>query len=109
MNSSLLAVEKFLAAGDVAGASDAFGLLRTGLKFSTEGLKLSVHIHFAAERWDQVNVLCRILRKEYPQDGFGFTQGAESLYRQGRNDEAINLLNEWRKITRDEERCADGD
>ena len=109
MNSSLLAVEKFLAAGDVAGASDAFGLLRTGLKFSTEGLKLSVRIHFAAERWDQVNVLCRILRKEYPQDGFGFTQGAESLYRQGRNDEAINLLNEWRKITRDEERCADGD
>ena len=109
MNSSLLAVENFLAAGDVAGASDAFGLLRTGLKFSIEGLKLSVRIHFAAERWEQVNVLCRILRKEYPQDGFGFKQGAESLYRQGRNDEGLDLLKEWRRITRDEEKCAEGD
>jgi uncharacterized protein HemY len=103
MNNSILAVETLLEAGDLVRALDAFAMLRPGVKFSSEGLNLSVRIHFAARRWEQVDVLCRVLRKEYPTDVSGFTQGAESLYQQGRNNEAIDLLREWKTATRDED------
>ena len=103
MNNSISVVEAYLAAGDVVTASDEFAMLRPGLKSGLEGLKLSTRIHSAANRWEQVDVLCRVLRKEYPNDVFGFTQGAESLHQQGRNSEAVDLLKEWLTVTPDQD------
>jgi hypothetical protein len=98
MNGSIATVEAHLAASDITMASDAFANLRPGFKSTLEGLKLSARIHFAAARWEQVGVLCRILRKEHPIDPFGFTQGAESLHRQGRGAEAVRLLKDWQAL-----------
>lgn len=103
MKNPVSTVEDYLAAGDVTEASDAFGMLRPAFKSSLEGLKLSARIHFAAGRWEQVGVLCRILRKEYPTEVSGFTQGAESLYHQGRSSEAIEILKEWQTLTSGED------
>jgi len=92
MNASFAAIQEFLVKGDLARASDAFAHIRPGDKTSLEGLHLSAKIHMAARRFEQVDVLCRVLRKEYPDESSGFHLGAESLHLQGRTPEAISLL-----------------
>jgi hypothetical protein len=76
-------------------ANDEFGRMRAGFKSSRDGLKLAARIHFKAQNWDKVGVLCRVMRQEFPTDISGFTLGAECLHQQGRNAEAINLLKLW--------------
>ena len=88
-------VESLLARGELWAAGDVFSQLRPALKSSLEGLMLSARIHGAAKRWENVDVLCRVIRKEFPLEVFGFAAGAESLHQQGRDSEATNLLNCW--------------
>ena len=95
MSAPLLAVESLLLRGDSAGALDEFSKLRPAIKGSLDALKLVTRIYFATKRWEKVDVLCRVMRNEYPADVSGFEQGAESLHKQGRHVEAINLLKLW--------------
>jgi hypothetical protein len=81
--------------GDLLAATDAFSQLRPGFKSSLEGLMLCARIHAAAQRWSKVDVLCRVIRTEYPAEAFGFIAGSESLRRQGRDEEAAAMLNGW--------------
>ena len=92
MNETIAIIEGFLKAGDIQGAWGAFEKLRPNIRFGLQGLTISTRIHFAAKRWPEVDVLCRVLRKEHPDDPSGFTLGAESLYEQGRISDAIELL-----------------
>jgi hypothetical protein len=91
-------IESLLTGGELWAAGDVFSRLRPALKSSLEGLMLSARIHGAAKRWENVDVLCRVIRKEFPGDVFGFAAGAESLRQQGRDDEATNLLNGWMAV-----------
>ena len=88
-------VESLLARHEIFAAGDLFGQLRPALKSSLEGLMLSARIHAAAKRWEHVDVLCRVIRNEFPREAFGFAAGAESLRQQGREDDASTLLNRW--------------
>ena len=94
MNETKAAVENFLKAGDFQAAWSVFDNLRPNLRFGMEGVILTILIHSAAKRWSEVGVLCRVLRKEYPDDPSGFTHGADALYEQGRIADAIQLLGE---------------
>jgi uncharacterized protein HemY len=95
MSAPLVAIEALLLRGDVTGALDEFAKLRPGLKGTLEALKLVTRIYAATKNWEKVDVLCRVMRNEFPADVSGFEQGAESLHNQGRNAEAINLLKLW--------------
>jgi hypothetical protein len=95
MNETIKAADASLATGDIAGAWGAFESLRPNARFGLEGLKLSTRIHIAAKHWPEVDVLCRVLRKDYPSDPSGFMHSAESLYEQGRFSEAIQVLKQW--------------
>jgi hypothetical protein len=86
------AAETFLEAGDLAGAAEELSNLRPGLRGALEALQISMQIHWAQAHWSNVDVLCRLIRKEYPGAAFGFIWGAESLHRQERSSEAIEML-----------------
>lgn len=88
-------VEFFLERRELWAAGDAFSQLRSPLRSSLEGLMLSARIHAAAKRWSNVDVVCRIIRKDFPADVFGFAAGAESLRQQGYDSEAATMLNIW--------------
>jgi hypothetical protein len=87
--------EFFLERRELWAAGDAFSQLRPPLKSTLEGLMLSARIHAAAKRWSNVDVLCRVIRKEFPTEAFGFAAGAESLRQQGYDTEAASMLNLW--------------
>jgi uncharacterized protein HemY len=95
MTEAFTAVDTLLTLGDIEGASNEYGRLRPSLKSSLEGLKLATRIHSKAKNWQKVDVLCRVMRQEFPMDISGFSEGAESFHQQGRNIEAINLLKLW--------------
>ena len=95
MKAQFAEVESLLASREIWAAADVFSQLRPAFKSSLEGLMLSARIHAAAKRWEHVDVLCRVIRNEFPGDVFGFAAGAESLRQQGREDEASTLLNRW--------------
>ena len=52
-------------------------------------------LHSSQDHWTNVDVLCRVIRQDYPAESFGFEEGAESLHRQGRSSEAITLLKKY--------------
>jgi predicted Zn-dependent protease len=95
MSGGIEAADAFLVAGDFDRAWSAFYQLRPNIRLGMEGLNLSARIYFAAKQWPEVDVLCRVMRKEYPTEVTGFLQGAESLFKQGRVREAIDLLKQW--------------
>ena len=95
MNPAFTPIEALLASGDLNGAGDEYAKLRSGFKSSMDGLTLAARIHAAANRWDQVGVLSRVMRNEFPSEVRGYELGVESLSEQGRHDDANNLLNSW--------------
>jgi hypothetical protein len=94
MSSPFAVAEEFLNKGELPQAADALRQLRPGLQPSFEALQLWTRVHFATRAWDKVSALSRLMRKDYPQETYGFSQGAESLHQQGRTAEAIDLLKE---------------
>lgn len=95
MSATFATVEELLTGGDIEGAAEEFGKLRPGHKSTLEGLKLSARIHAAAGNWEKVGVLSSVLRGEFPSEVAGFEFGAQSLYKRGRQAEAVALLQTW--------------
>jgi hypothetical protein len=93
MSALFAEIETSLGRGDLGSAADSFSQLRPIEKSSLNGLKLAARIHAGARRWELVDVICRVMRKEFPTEIFGFTEAAESLHQQGRHTEATDLLN----------------
>lgn len=92
MSSSLQAVSGHISLGNFKAATDELCRIRIGHQGTVEALKLWAQLHAAQKSWTNVDVVCRTLRKDYPEESFGYCQGAESLHQQGRTAEAIVLL-----------------
>jgi hypothetical protein len=92
MSSPFASAETFINLRQFAEAADEIRKLRPWQQSSLEALKLSARINAGQGNWGNVDMLCRLIRKDYPLDPFGFVEGAESLHQQGRGPEAAELL-----------------
>ena len=92
MTNPLDAAELHIKAGQFDNARDALEQLRPGQQEAFPALRLWAQCHAGAGRWEKVDVICRIIRRDYPQEPFGYAQAAHSLREQGRAADAAMLL-----------------
>lgn len=92
MTNHLDAAELHIKAGEFNDARAALEQLRPGEHEGFPALRLWAQCHAGGGRWEQVDVICRIIRRDYPLETFGYAQAADSLREQGRSVEAAALM-----------------
>lgn len=96
MDNHLAAAQSLIHARNFAAAETELSKIRPGMQCSMETLRMWALLHASQEHWTDVNVLCNVIRRDFPTESFGFEEGAESLHRQGRSQEAIGLLKQFK-------------
>lgn len=92
MSVNFSSIEGHIASRNFKAAVDELCQIRTGHQGTMEALQLWAKLHAAQLKWGNVDVVCRTMRQDFPNETFGFLQGAESLHQQGRTPEAMALL-----------------
>jgi hypothetical protein len=95
MKNHLAAAQSLIHDRDFAAARTELSNIRPGQQGTIETLRMWTLFHSSQDHWGNVDVLCKVIRQDYPSESFGFEEGAESLHRQGRSSEAINLLKQF--------------